>query len=96
MAFRSTDFVCRIGGDEFAVIMVDVTSDLRHIIQEKIDFVNTELSKPIDGMPQVSLSAGIAFADRPNPGDSIYKDADDALYHTKKNERGNYSFYGEF
>ena len=47
-------------------------------------------------MPQVSLSAGIAFADRPNPGDSIYKDADDALYHTKKNERGNCSFYGEF
>lgn len=25
VAFRSTDFVCRIGGDEFAVIMVDVT-----------------------------------------------------------------------
>ena len=58
VAFRSTDFVCRIGGDEFAVIMVDVTSDLRYTIQEKIDFVNTELSKPIDGMPQVSLSAG--------------------------------------
>lgn len=58
VAFRSTDFVCRIGGDEFAVIMVDVTSDLQYTIQEKIDFVNTELSKPIDGMPQVSLSAG--------------------------------------
>ena len=96
VAFRSTDFVCRIGGDEFAVIMVDVTSDLRHIIQEKIDFVNTELSKPIDGMPQVSLSAGAAFADRPDPGDSIYKDADDALYHTKENGRSSCSFFGEF
>lgn len=96
VAFRSTDFVCRIGGDEFAVIMVDVTSDLRYTIQEKIDFVNTELSKPIDGMPQVSLSAGTAFADRPDPGDSIYKDADDALYHTKENGRGSCSFYGEF
>lgn len=96
VAFRSTDFVCRIGGDEFAVIMVDVTSDLRYTIQEKIDFVNTELSKPIDGMLQVSLSAGTAFADRPDPGDSIYKDADDALYHTKENGRGSCSFYGEF
>ena len=94
--FRSTDFVCRIGGDEFAVIMVDVTSDLRYTIQEKIDFVNTELSKPIDGMPQVSLSAGTAFADRPDPGDSIYKDADDALYHTKENGRSSCSFFGEF
>ena len=88
--------MCRIGGDEFAVIMADVTSDLRYTIQEKIDFVNTELSKPIDGMPQVSLSAGTAFADRPDPGDSIYKDADDALYHTKENGRGSCSFYGEF
>ena len=96
VAFRSTDFVCRIGGDEFAVIMADVTSDLQYIIQEKIDFVNTELSKPIDGMPQVSLSAGTAFADRPDPGDSIYKDADDALYHTKENGRGSCSFFGEF
>ncbi len=96
VAFRSTDFVCRIGGDKFAVIMVHVTSDLRYTIQEKIDFVNTELSKPIDGMPQVSLSAGTAFADRPDPGDSIYKDADDALYHTKENGRSSCSFFGEF
>ena len=96
VAFRSTDFVCRIGGDEFAVIMADVTSDLQYTIQEKIDFVNTELSKPIDGMPQVSLSSAAAFADRPDPGDSIYKDADDALYHTKENGRGSCSFFGEF
>lgn len=96
VAFRSTDFVCRIGGDEFAVIMADATSDLRYTIQEKIDFVNTELSKPIDGMPQVSLSAGTAFADRPDPGDSIYKDADDALYHTKENGHSSCFFFGEF
>lgn len=96
VAFRSTDFVCRIGGDEFAVIMVDVTSDLQYVVQEKIDFVNKELSKPIDGMPQVSLSAGAAFADRHSPGDNIYKDADDAMYHTKESGRSGCSFYGEF
>ena len=96
VAFRSTDFVCRIGGDEFAVIMTEVTSDLQYTIQEKIDFVNKELSKPIDGMPQVSLSAGAAFADRHSPGDNIYKDADDAMYHTKESGRSGCSFYGEF
>ena len=95
VAFRNTDFVCRIGGDEFAIIMADVNSNLEYTIQEKIDFVNKELAKPIDGIPQVSVSAGAAFADRPNPGDSIYKDADDALYHTKENGRGNCSFYGK-
>lgn len=96
VAFRNTDFVCRIGGDEFAVVMVDATSNLQYVIQEKIDFVNKELSKPIDGMPQVSVSAGAAFADRPDSSDSIYKDADDALYHTKENGRGGCSFYDEF
>ena len=95
-AFRSTDFVCRIGGDEFAVIMADSTSNLQRVIQEKIDFVNQELAKTIDGMPQVSLSAGVAFSDRPNPGNGIYKDADDALYHTKGNGRSSCSFYGDF
>ena len=95
-AFRNTDFVCRIGGDEFAVIMADATSDLQYVVQEKIDFVNKELSKPIDGMPKVTLSAGAAFANRSNPSDSIYKDADDALYHTKENGRGDCSFYGKF
>jgi len=28
-AFRSIDHVCRIGGDEFAIIMVEMTSDLK-------------------------------------------------------------------
>lgn len=96
VAFRNTDFVCRIGGDEFAVIMADVTSDLQYVVQEKIDFVNKELSKPIDGMPQVTLSAGAAFANRSNHGNNIYKDADDALYHTKESGRGGCSFYSKF
>ena len=76
--------------------MADVTSDLQYVVQEKIDFVNKELSKPIDGMPQVTLSAGAAFANRSNHGDNIYKDADDALYHTKESGRGGCSFHSKF
>ena len=34
-AFRSIDYVCLIGGDEFAVIMVEMTSELKYTIQEK-------------------------------------------------------------
>ena len=30
--------------------------------------------------PAVSLSVGVAFADRENPGESIFKDADKVLY----------------
>lgn len=86
-AFRSIDYVCRIGGDEFAVIMVEMTSNLQYTILDKISAVNEELSREVDGMPAVSLSVGVAFSDRENPGDDIFKDADKALYHVKENGR---------
>ena len=92
-AFRSIDYVCRIGGDEFAIIMVEMTSDLKYTIEEKITYVNEELGKAEEGIPAVSLSVGVAFADRENPGESIFKDADKALYHVKENGRHGYHFY---
>lgn len=93
-AFRSIDYICRIGGDEFAVIMVEMTSDLAYTIVEKIDYVNKELSEPSDGLPAVSLSVGVAFTDRSDPGDSIFKDADKALYDVKKHGKHGCGFYG--
>lgn len=94
--FRSIDHVCRIGGDEFAVIMVEMTPDLRYTIEEKIDAINEQLGNLADGLPKVSLSVGVAFTERENPGESLYKDADSALYRTKENGRCGYTFYGDF
>lgn len=91
--FRSIDYICRIGGDEFAIVMVDVGSDLKEVVREKIAQVNENLSNPSDGLPAVSISVGVAFSDRENPGDSIFKDADKALYKVKKNGRHNCGFY---
>lgn len=91
--FRSIDFVCRIGGDEFSVIMVEMTSALKYTIEEKIAFINEELSHPEENLPVVSLSVGVAFSDRPNKGESIFKDADQALYYVKEHGRKGCSFY---
>ena len=76
--FRSIDYVCRIGGDEFAIIMVEMTSDLKYTIEEKIEAVNETLSKEVDG---------VAFSDRDNAEDDIFKDADKALYYIKEHGR---------
>ena len=92
-AFRSIDYVCRIGGDEFAIIMVQMTSDLSYTISDKITAVNEFLTHPDDGLPAVSLSVGVAFADRKNPGENIFKDADKALYKTKENGKCGCTFY---
>lgn len=94
-AFRSIDYVCRIGGDEFAVIMVEMTSDLGYTIEEKIEAVNEQLKAGGDGLPAVSLSVGAAFSDRENPGESIFKDADQALYYVKEHGRSGCRIYGK-
>ena len=92
-AFRSIDHVCRIGGDEFAILMVEMTTDLQYTIKDKIDSVNQQLSSPEKGIPKVSLSAGVAFSDRENPGENIFEDADKALYKVKENGRNGCGFY---
>ena len=92
-AFRTVDYICRIGGDEFAVIMVQMTSDLSYTITQKIAEINRLLANPEDGTPAVSLSVGVAFTDRQNPGNSLFKDADIALYYTKEHGRNGCHFY---
>ena len=92
-AFRSIDYVCRIGGDEFSVIMVDVTSCLKYTIEDKIKYVSEELAKVESEVPAVTLSIGVAFSDQENPGESIFKDADKALCQVKEHGRNGCAFY---
>ncbi len=92
-AFRSIDHVCRIGGDEFAVVMMNLTSDLGYVIENKIAEINNQLAKQEENLPTVSLSAGAAFTDRENPGESLFKDADKALYNVKKRGRNGCHIY---
>lgn len=92
--FRSIDFVCRIGGDEFAIIMVEMTSDLRYTIPEKIDAVNAALAKSEAGLPMVTVSAGAAFSDRAEPVGSIFEDADAALYQRKEHGKAGCAIFG--
>lgn len=92
-AFRSIDYVCRIGGDEFVVVMVDVNSNLQYTVEDKITSINKELAKAEENLPAISLSVGVAFSDRENPGESIFKDADKALYYIKEHGKSGCEFY---
>lgn len=93
--FRQEDCVCRIGGDEFAIIMLFTDSSLRDIVTEKFEIINDALSHPAGSLPAASLSAGVAFCDRSNPTDNMFKDADETLYMVKRTGRNNIGFYGE-
>lgn len=85
--FRSIDYVCRIGGDEFAVIMVDMSRELYYTITDKIAEINGQLAVPEDGLPAVSLSAGVAFSDENGFCGSLFRAADSALYTAKAHGR---------
>ncbi|MBQ3379013.1 MAG: EAL domain-containing protein [Clostridia bacterium] len=83
-SFRSVDIICRIGGDEFVVIMTRADSTMRELVRSKIARANELLRNPTDDLPPVSLSVGVAFSDRENPKGDIFKDADTALYRVKE------------
>ena len=92
-SFRSVDLICRIGGDEFVVVMTRVNSSMRTMVQNKIFKANELLLHPKDDLPPVSLSVGAAFSDRENPQGDIFKDADTALYRVKEAGRNGCIIY---
>jgi diguanylate cyclase (GGDEF)-like protein len=91
--FRSSDFVFRIGGDEFCVIMQKITPSDKDVISTKVDAINTELAKTDDKVPtKLSVSVGIAFSQF-GFNDELFNKADKALYYTKEHGRKGYTFY---
>ena len=92
-SFRSVDILCRIGGDEFVVVMTRVNSSMAQLVKSKISRANDLLQHPKDDLPPVSLSVGVAFSDRENPKGDIFTDADTALYRVKQAGRNGCAIY---
>ena len=90
--FRNTDYVARIGGDEFAVIMTKFGDTPEMVIQRKIETINKMLQNVGDGLPGVSLSVGVAISTL-GYNQTLESQADKALYHVKQGGRCNCSFY---
>ena len=82
--FRSDDHISRIGGDEFCIIMPNTRHSQADKLSEKIRGINKDLANPEGGMPSVTISAGFAFWDRPNPESTLFKDADKMLLEIKR------------
>lgn len=82
---RSTDMLFRIGGEEFAVILpmqepnsaYSVAEDLRRQIEKQ----------RIEGLPQFTVSIGIAHYLFNDTEESIFNRADNALYKAKSEGR---------
>ena len=87
--FRDTDIVGRIGGEEFAAIMINAELDLGY---QKAELFRKaiEARKMIFGehTVRITVSIGIAELDKETQTlDSIVNHADDALYEAKRSGR---------
>lgn len=86
-SFRSIDYVFRFGGDEFAIIAMDLYKESEDLIKDKMNHINEKLQAKETLTSKISLSAGVAFYDSTNPRDNLLNDADEALYYVKRNGR---------
>ena len=91
--FRSVDYICRIGGDEFTVFMVNLKDSPEELIRRKVDQINEALADTSDGSPAVSMSVGIAIGDGETDSQELFRRADTALYYVKENGRNGCCFY---
>jgi diguanylate cyclase (GGDEF)-like protein len=91
--FRSDDYVCRIGGDEFVVFMVHAAKPQQQQIEEKITGINRELANTEDGLPSASVSVGIVHGSESSDAEDLFRKIDDAMYQAKQRGKNTYSFY---
>jgi len=95
---RDTDLVARIGGDEFLVMLANVSSmdHFKTIMQRIISTASMPFVSPAGDTLQIGCSIGASHY--PRQGEhltELIKKADLALYQAKNNGRGNFVIYSE-
>jgi diguanylate cyclase (GGDEF)-like protein len=76
------DIPCRVGGEEFAIIMPEATSDQGRLAAVRL--LEDISTREIDGMG-ATVSIGVAsFPEHGSDLDAIFKAADDAMYSAKR------------
>jgi diguanylate cyclase (GGDEF)-like protein len=79
---RSADVACRIGGDEFGIVLPESSAADAELLCRRI--ARAIADRPIAGVGTLQLSAGVAEL-RPSDGPSdVFERADEALYRAKE------------
>lgn len=93
--FKDTGIVGRIGGDEFVVFLPVLSKEW---IEEKARLLVLALHRTLAldaGKCGISASIGVAlYPDCGGDFESLYKNADTALYTTKRNGKNGFTLYG--
>ncbi len=92
---RNSDTACRLGGDEFTVILSGISNTEGVVLVAQNIIEQLQQTFPLHGH-EVQIGGSIGIALIPDDADSyieINKKADIAMYQAKKAGRGNYKFF---
>jgi len=98
-SLRSFDLVARLGGEEFVVILPDISTDMAYFIAERLR--RTIADEPfacaaVGGKVSITTSVGGTIIEDSNMAmDEVMKRADDALYQAKESGRNATVFDGK-
>ena len=92
---RVGDTVCRIGGDEFVIVLPEITrgSDAAQVAQKIIDTLSHSIGlegRDITVTPSIGISV---FPEDGSDAETLIRNADAAMYHAKEMGRSNYQFF---
>ena len=88
MLFRSSDIVCRWGGEEFIILLKGSSSQSARRVAEKIRLLAEQHTYVFGAEPlQVTVSIGLTELQPDDTLHSLIARADSALYRAKQNGR---------
>ncbi len=94
---RKTDTISRLAGDQFTILLPDISKEK---VVQLAALINEDIKRNtfnIEGhLIKVTVCIGIAFNNGEDTSASeLIRNADTAIYHTKKSKRNGYTIYSE-
>jgi diguanylate cyclase (GGDEF)-like protein/PAS domain S-box-containing protein len=85
--FRGSDIIGRVGGDEFAILVLDTTDETKEVLMKRLQNSLDDYNRPKSYT--LSLSIGIAPYDpkKPLSLDELMAQADTLMYEEKRNKQ---------
>jgi diguanylate cyclase (GGDEF)-like protein len=83
---RGADLPCRVGGDEFAVLLPESSIEEARLLFERLQLAVQ--GQPVGPVPTLRVSAGIAELGRDDDSTSLFSRVDQALYRAKRAGKG--------
>jgi diguanylate cyclase (GGDEF)-like protein len=89
---RSADVACRVGGDEFAIVLPESTIEDAEGLYRRLGIALTK--RPVGQGGTLALSAGVAGLRPEDDAVSFFERADEALYQAKSAGKGTVAIAG--